>query len=227
MDSTKRVSKAPKRYRSTVIRQETPSSTSRLLTFDRCGINYQPGHELMIHGRDISEDRQYSIASGTEDAQLQVYYRIIPDGVLTPQLAELQPGDALEFTGPFGSFLLRDADAPIVFIATGTGVAPAVSFLRSQPTLQMTLLHGVRDEVDLYERALFTSIDYFPCITGAPVSPGHFAGRVTACLETMDFPEKAHFYLCGSNDMIVDARKHLKKTGVADDRIFSEAYFFW
>lgn len=210
-----------------MISNEPVSPTARLLVFERKGLEFEPGREIMIHGQDVTQDRQYSIASGIGDAYLEVLYRIIPEGVLTPQLAKLVAGDSLEFTGPFGSFLLRDPAANNVFIATGTGIAPALCFAKSHPDLPLTIYHGVRDATDSLDANAVPACTVHNCVSGTNVPDGSFAGRVTALLPTHTFPTNTHYYLCGSNDMIIEVRKQLKQRGVADDRIFSEAYFFW
>lgn len=196
------------------------------LVVERAGITFQAGKEIMMHGESPTDDRQYSIASGEQDEHLHILFRLIPDGALTPQLVTWKPGDACAFTGPFGSFVLRDFLAPIVFIATGTGIAPAVSFAKTYEGLEMTVLHGVRVEADLMGRALFEKGDYHPCVS-QQADTTFFKGRVTGKLAEMTFDAGTHFYLCGANDMILEVRKLLKEKGVEDGSIFSEAYYFW
>ena len=217
---------APVRHSSRVLANEPVSPTSFLMSLDRCGLAFRAGHEILLHGRDHTEDRQYSIASGEGDGPIQILYRVIPEGVMTPRLAAMKPGDAIEFTGPFGSFLIRDFLAPIVFVATGTGIAPAVSFARSFPELDITVVHGVRSEADLFGRELFAGRPYHPCISGE-AGTSFFKGRVTDFLPAFALPEDALVYLCGSNAMILAVRKQMKQRGLADSRIVSEAYYFW
>jgi len=217
----------PQRYPSRVIRQVQESDTAYSLYIERQDMPVVAGKEIMLHGDAPHMDRQYSIASGETDEALRVLYKLIPDGALTPKLAALQPGDPIEFTGPFGSFVLRDIKRPITFIATGTGIAPAISFCRTHPNLNMSLLHGVRDPQDLYERVLLEQqSNYHPCISGDS-DAGHFQGRVTNKLDELDLDPNAHYYLCGSNPMILEARKKLLDRNISEAHIFSEAYYFW
>ena len=130
----------PKRFHATVIQQTQLSAGMFELAFTRCGIDFKTSHEIHIHGEEATWDRTYSLSGGESEEHLRILYRVIPDGLLTPYLAKLVPGDELSFTGPFGNFLLRDERQPIVFIATGTGIAPALSFIRTYPTLNLTLL---------------------------------------------------------------------------------------
>lgn len=216
----------PERYHSRVLANQPVCDTAYELIIDRAGLEFQAGHEIMIHGDAPEEDRQYSIASGVEDEHLHILYRIIPDGLMTPKLKKKQPGDSIEFTGAIGNFLIRNSSAPIVFIATGTGVAPTACFVRSHPGINLTLLHGVRQVEDLFYHELFKPYHYEPCISGD--APGrYFHGRVTDRLANSSFGDDTHYYLCGSNDMILEIRSMLKKREVPDNQIFTEAYFFW
>jgi ferredoxin-NADP reductase len=215
----------PKRYRSRVLRSVALSPSAFELTLERQGLPFQAGKEIQVHGTEPTEDRTYSIASGEQEQDLVLLYRLIPEGRLTPRLAKLQPGDGVEFTGPFGSFTLRDRNRPIVFIATGTGVAPCLSFIRTWPALQLTLLHGVRVAEDLFYRAEFERYAYHSCVSRE--DGAGFKGRVTDLLPTLAFAADAHYYLCGSNAMILDIHQQLKNRDVEEDRIFSEPYFFW
>lgn len=220
------MSQALPRYESRVIAQRELAPGLMELTFARCGLGFQAGDEIQVHGDDPTQDRTYSLLSGTGDEHLQVLYRVIPEGVMTPRLARLRPGDALAFTGPFGHFHLRDPQRPVVFVATGTGIAPAVSFLRTHPALHLRLLHGVRRQADLCYRDLFVPERYHPCISREDVT-GTFHGRVTSLFPTLPVESDADFFLCGANDMILAMTKLLKQQGVEDARVVGEAYYWW
>lgn len=213
------------KYDSTVVQQTELAPGTFELTFTRAGMSFQAGHEIQLHGRDATEDRTYSLSSGEADEHLQILYRVIPEGVLTPQLAHLKPGDPISFTGPFGNFLLRDKDCPIVFMATGTGIAPAISFMRTHPNLHLRLLHGVRTVEDLVYRDSIPWWGYDPC-TSREDGPG-VRGRITSLLPSLDLDPAAHYFLCGSNEMILEAGRMLRERGVNDAHIFAEAYYYW
>jgi ferredoxin-NADP reductase len=214
----------PRRFRTRVIELRRLSESGYELTFERRGLAFEAGRLITVHGREPTEDRSYTIASGERDEHLQILFRHIPAGKLTPQLVRLQPGDEIEISGPYGEFVIRDPLQPIVFVATGTGVAPCRAYVRTHPDLRLTLVHGVRVAQDLFYREEFARFAYHPCVTREEGVGFH--GRVTQFLEDFPLDPSNHFHLCGANEMIFDLHVLLKKRGVAEDRIFTEAYYY-
>ena len=153
-----------------------------------------------------------AVAGEAEEALKDIYRR-------------LRPGDPIAFSGPTGSFTLRDLDAPLVFVATGTGLAPFRSIVRSRPAIRPTLLHGVRTAAELYFREELESrcAQYRPCVSRDAARPC----RVTDALAEMDLDPRAEVYLCGGQPMIRDARADLLRRGVPPERILTEIYYFW
>lgn len=214
-----------RRYRTRVLSLRSVGPSTYELTFERQGMLFSAGQCLTIHGPIPQHDRSYTIASGEQDENLQILFRLIPHGKLTPVLSRLKPGDEIEFSGPYGEFVIRDASVPIIFVATGTGVAPCLSYLRTRPDLNVTLLHGVRHAADLYYRDFFGQWRYFPCVSRETV-PGTYHGRVTDFWNSRLWPEGTHYHLCGANDMIFDMQILLREKGVPEKRIFTEAYYY-
>ena len=90
--------------------------------------------------------RPYSIASATEQVkQFEFYISQVKSGQLTPRLFNLSPGDRLFVSKRIvGVFKLADTpdNQDIVMIATGTGLAPYLSFLRSYLTARPRIKDG-------------------------------------------------------------------------------------
>lgn len=214
----------PQKYNSKVISNERLSTSGYLITIERNGMPFEAGQCLTIHGRDMTEDRTYTIASGVKDEHLQVLYRHIPHGKLTPQLVLKKAGDPIQVSGPYGEFMVRDLASPLVFIATGTGVAPCRAYLRSHPGLKISLIHGVRENQDLFCRSEFAAVNYFPCVSKE--SGIGFKGRTTEFFPSFQLPAGAHYHLCGANEMIFDMHGMLKERGVDDAFIHTEAYYY-
>jgi len=196
------------------------------LEFERGDFRFRAGEEIIVHGPHADQDRTYSLASGESDATLKLLIREIPDGKVSPHLARLPAGALLDYSGPTGSFVLRDPARPLWFIATGTGIAPLLSFLRSEPGLRPVVLHGVQRAAELYAMGeiLGRAEAYHPCLSRDPEHP---ARRVTSVLTELVLPPHADYYLCGGQPMIREARELLLARGIDAARILAEPYYYW
>jgi ferredoxin/flavodoxin---NADP+ reductase len=212
------------RTRTRVVEQRRLSETGYELVLERGGLDFEAGRLITLHGRDVTEDRSYTIASGERDEHLHVLYRLMPEGVLTPQLVRLKAGDPVDWSGSYGQFVLRDPARPLYFIATGTGIAPCRAYVRTHPDLDLTVLHGVRVAADLFFRAEFERYHYQPCLS---VEQGTgFHGRVTTLLAGQSLPHEAHYYLCGAYEMIYEMQDLLHRQGIDPTHIFTEGYYY-
>src|SRR5690606_9895727 len=102
--------------------------------------------------------RSYSAASAP-GAPLEFYLTNVEGGALTPPLFELTPGDRLWIeTTPRGFFTLRHVPPTerLWMIATGTGLGPFISMLRTPETWaharEFVIVHGVRSPDQLAYR---------------------------------------------------------------------------
>ena len=187
---------------------------------------FQAGQVIGIAMEENGPRRLYSICSGEQEEEIHILYKVVDEGFLTPQLSDLKIGDTIWITTPGGEFT-GDKD-PAVWIATGTGIAPFYSMLRSGLGEDNTLLHGNRfleqfNFYDEFREAL--GQNYIRCCSaenGEEVYPG----RVTGYLEEQEELNPAlKYYLCGSADMVVEARDILISKGIPFGNIISEIYF--
>ena len=186
--------------------------------------SFDPGQRIcLIHN---SVERDYSIVSAPADPDLILCIRKVKKGILSPRLSEITRGTHLQFTGPHGYFTFKPSHRPAIFAATGTGLAPFCSMVRSGIT-EIALLHGVGLEADLYYADLLRPAvkSYIPCLSKPDgLSKNYFSGRVTDYLQNKLAPGEYDFYLCGSREMIHDA------TLLIDERfegslIYTEIYY--
>jgi len=204
----------------TVLANEQISPTAWVLRLARRELSFRAGELISLFGEDRLDQRDYTVASGEADLELEVLYREVPHGALTPQLVTWEVGRTVELVGPYGTFVVREPTRPLVFIATGTGIAPARSYMRSYPSLQLSVLHGVRAAEDLFYREAFEAgSSYSPCVSSAGL-------RVTDLVPDADFPAEADYYLCGANEMIYEVTDQLQARGVDTARIFTEPYYY-
>lgn len=179
---------------------------------------------LGIHGD--YQSREYSIYSSESDQNLEVLVKEIDHGYFTPKLRKLKAGDLVEVHGPFGKFGMEAEDAQsgkFVFIASGTGIAPFRSIVRTYPEIDYTLIHGVRYPNEAYDRDQYAGDRYILCTSRDP--KGTYHGRLTGYLINCTFDPQTHFYLCGNSDMIFDALEILKEKGFEREQIHCEVYF--
>lgn len=87
--------------------------------------------------------RAYSLSNSPTEDELEVCVRRVPGGRLSPRICtDLSVGDELTIRGPYGELVLGDhAPRDLVFVATGTGVAPLKSMIEY-------LFETGRDEYD-------------------------------------------------------------------------------
>lgn len=187
--------------------------------------DFTPGQTVKVGLDDDLPPRIYSICSGSREDELRILFNIKEDGALTPQLARLKPGDEVWVSEPGGSFI-GTAD-PAVWIATGTGIAPFYSMLRSGMAEDQILLHGVRRPDQFYfhdewEAAL--KDDYHRFCSGEDVD-GIPHGRVNQYLEQHDLPKDRKYYICGQATMCVEVRDLLIEKGIPFTDIVVEIYF--
>lgn len=187
-----------------------------------------------LNGTEIT--RAYSIASEpTLSNRFELCLNEVGDGLLSPFLFALAPGDSVDMRPPMGTFVLREPPRDAVFIATGTGVAPFRSMLRanlSRTCPQYVLLLGVRREAELlYSQEFeelgqrFPSFRFAPTLTRPAANWTGRQGRVQAHLEEIIAGRRdLEFYLCGLEAMVDDLRAILKGMGFDRKQIRYEKY---
>ena len=104
--------------------------------------DFLAGQVLAISTNAEIPPRLYSICSGPDEAEIAILFSEKPEGLLTPRLADLKKGNELLVSAPFGAFL--GDDKPAWWIASGTGIAPFRSMIRSGLGAKNMLIHGGR-----------------------------------------------------------------------------------
>jgi ferredoxin/flavodoxin---NADP+ reductase len=201
------------------------TSSVFVLRLARNGLSFQPGQRLILGIENNPLSRYYSIYSGNNEGYIEVLIREVDNGALSGKFKLLEPGENVIVEGPFGDFILPDEirDKKFLFIATGTGIAPYHCMVKSHPELNYTLLHGIKQCHEMFEKNDYASSMYIPCITGETCNS--HKGRVTHYIEQNQLDEYKAAYLCGNSHMIYNANLLLKKKGFSWGNIFVEVYF--
>jgi ferredoxin--NADP+ reductase len=202
------------------------TETTFVLRLDRGNMQFKAGQHIIAGLTGELNQREYSVYSGEKDDYIEILVREVIHGSVSVQLKHCKPGQLLQVNGPFGSFGMEAFDMftrKLVFIATGTGISPFHSFIRSYLGIDYTLIHGVRYNAEAYERTDYDPGRYILC-TSQELNGGH-KGRVTRFLPGYRVDSDMLFYLCGNNNMIYECYHILRDKGVPDENIFSEVYF--
>lgn len=181
--------------------------------------------------------RSYSLANANAaNKTLELHIRAVDGGVMSNYwFTQAKANDLLRLNGPLGTFFLRSLNQlHLVFLATGTGIAPIKAMLESlahieseQAPQSITVFWGGRKAEDLYfdPQAIPAGHRFVPVLSRAAVGWDGVSGYVqNALLATQ--PDLAHtaVYACGSDTMIRSAKASLLAAGLADNRFFADAF---
>jgi CDP-4-dehydro-6-deoxyglucose reductase, E3 len=176
--------------------------------------------------------RQYSIASPpSQYYQINLLFNRIPDGPGSNYLFSLHEGDPITFQGPNGSFFLQEKPGrDLVFVATGTGIAPfrsMLSTLLEQPEAgTLTLYWGLRSQRDLYYQKELEALagrhpnfSFLTTLSRPENGWNGSTGRVTTLVENnIASVSNVTFFLCGNGGMIRDTTEIVRKKGLCPIR---------
>ncbi len=193
---------------------------------------------LDINGERVA--RPYSVVSTAEDSYLEIYFNIVPEGPLSPKLATLEVNDKIFVTDKANGFLTVD-EVPecknLWMLATGTGIGPFLSILKSKNVWQrfekIILGYSVRDFSELAYQTLIADVEkqysnqfsFVPFITREKMD-GAMAQRISLCIEDGSFEKRvgtkldnnSHIMMCGNSAMIGNVTEILEKRGLRKHR---------
>ncbi|HEY6865052.1 MAG TPA: ferredoxin--NADP reductase [Burkholderiales bacterium] len=187
---------------------------------------------LDVEGQRVA--RAFSFVNPPQDPVLEFYGIIVPEGPLSPRLARLRAGDTLYVAPNPAGFLVLDevpqADT-LWLVATGTGLAPFLSILRTDEPWRrfrnVVLVHAVRHAHELAYRELIagTRARYVTFVS-REAHAGSLAGRIPAAVRdgrlesaaAVAIDERSHFMLCGNPQMLRDMTEALAARGLRKHR---------
>jgi NAD(P)H-flavin reductase/ferredoxin/fatty-acid desaturase len=174
--------------------------------------------------------RSYSFAAPSHrEGRVSFMIRKVPGGKFSSLVNDEDVvGRTVHVDGPEGDFYLRAGDAPLLFVAGGSGLAPILAILREAITAGVarpaTLLFGARTRDDLYALEEIQEIAdewrgefrFVPVLSEADDDADWEGerGLVTEQIPQL-LEERAHAYLCGPPAMIDNAIGLMMAHGVA------------
>ncbi|MDT8991196.1 fatty acid desaturase [Curvibacter sp. APW13] len=203
-------------------------------------LHYKPGQFAQLSLDALpGQTRSYSFAN-PPDAQgvVEFFVRQVPGGAFTGHVhGNDLLGQRAHVQGPLGQFWLRESDAPLLFVAGGSGLAPVLAMLRALQqqgsARSVTVLFGARTQADLYGmdelRAMAAgwagAFRLVPVLSEAQADAGWAGGRglVTEQLPQVVEPGM-HAYLCGPPAMVDAAHAALVGLGLARAHIHADRF---
>ena len=181
--------------------------------------------------------RSYSIANTPQDdGKLVLQIRYVVQGLMSHYwFNEAKVNDLLRLEGPLGTFCLRTTEpSNLVFLATGTGIAPVKAMLEelaSSTTLALGkniyVYWGGRTTPDIYWQVVFDHLNltFIPVLSRpAPDWLGRTGYIQQALLDDGVNLTDAVVYACGSDAMIHSAREQLTSAGLHPKNFYSDAF---
>jgi len=205
-------------------------------------ISFIPGQYVQV-GVPVKggmEFRAYSIAStpGTPN-QIILVIRLIPGGLGSTYLHEIQVGTDVMFTGPYGEYVLpEDPATEMVCVAGGCGMAPVRSLIRhlAEQDRERTcwLFFGARARKDImYEEEYVDLCARHPGLRvhyalSEPDAGDDWEGE-TGFIHTLvdrhlEAGSNRSVFLCGPPPMVDAATEVFKAKGVEEGEIFYDAF---
>jgi NAD(P)H-flavin reductase len=224
----------PRRFRAKVLSVRQLTHDVRELTLelvDTPTLDFLPGQSIALTIPDGSSGlsflRYYSLTSLPSSChQLVLLFNTGEQGKSAGYVLEHSVGRELECSGPHGSFHLHeDPERDLLFVGTGTGIAPLWSMLSSlfdQACSQtMTLLWGLRRESDIYYleelqqwAQSYTNFSFVLTLSQPANNWAGKAGRVTHLLQEFTQVDHLAVYVCGNRKMVAEVTGLIHRKGM-------------
>lgn len=199
--------------------------------------NCLPGQYINIISANGAR-RSYSIANYfPSDKKIELHIRKIENGVMSQYWFDnAKVSDLLRFDGPHGTFFFRSKqERRIIFLATGTGIAPIKGMLEQfeqNPILikdkTIEIYWGNRTFDEFYWKPQFEAIEInFNLILSRKNSDwqGMFGYVQDAVLLNNSNLHDSVVYASGSPAMIDSAKSLFARKGLKEDCFFSDAFY--
>jgi benzoate/toluate 1,2-dioxygenase reductase subunit len=202
------------------------STITFAIDLDDTGPDFLPGQYVNVGIPGTTLTRSYSFSSPPGSTQARFVVRNVPGGQMSQFLSQAAvPGQAISFTGPYGSFYLRPVVRPVLLLAGGTGIAPFLSMLdvldQKGFAYPVRLVYAVTNDHDLVgleqlDRIAAAHPAFTYVTTVATADSQHpRKGYATAHVEPAWMNDgDVDVYLCGPVPMVDAVRTWFTETGV-------------
>lgn len=196
---------------------------------------FLPGQYVNIDVPGSGLNRSYSFSSAPGDSTISFLIKKIPGGAMSTWLESARAGDKLDLIGPLGSFYLRGAQRPLLFLAGGTGLAPFLSMLevlaRTGSEQKVHMIYGVTRDLDLVQiEAIEAYAARLPNFSYATVVADASSNHPRKGWVTQHIPAEAlndgdvDVYLCGPPPMVDAVRSYFDENGIKPNSFHYEKF---
>jgi len=194
---------------------------------------------LIIDNKEV--ERPYSFVNSPNEPILEIYSVSVPNGPLSTALQKLKKGDQINISPNGNGFLILN-EVPKVkniwMLATGTGIGPYLSILKTEDSWKnfekVILVHAVRYNKELtYQKTIKNLKEkygkkfiYITFVSREKVE-NSLSGRIPQSINNGSLEKKAnikilpsnsHIMMCGNPEMLKDTTIELKKIGLKKHR---------
>lgn len=199
---------------------------------------YNSGQYVNIIKGNIK--RSYSVANNNNSNknELSFFIKNYENGIMSDYLFnKAKKNDLLRIEGPIGTFFFRESKLNnIIFLATGTGIAPVKSIIENiienktkYYDKKLWIFHGGRYKNDLFWKPPFNddelNFKFIPVLSRNDDNWIGEKGYVQDVLLQKKINLKdSQVYACGSDQMIESAKNILCQNGLEESNFFSDAF---
>lgn len=199
-----------------------------------CYFVFIPGQFVNLKVDD-NTFRSYSLCSDAANhAEFSIVVAVAHNGVGSNYLKSTKIGDSAQIIGPSGRFVLPQTLAGnLVFVATGTGIAPFISMFYSLAAQKysgkISLLFGIKNEAEIFfinaleSFKLHLNLSYQVCLSEPENNSNYNSGRVTKFIAQY-ISTSSQYFLCGHPNMVEEVSKMLSDAKISAGRIFFEKF---
>lgn len=206
-------------------------------------ISHRPGQYVQVQAPSPEGPvwRAYSISSPVHKPHIvELVVRLVPGGIGSTYLHNLQVGNPVVFTGPFGEFRLEeDPQTEVVCVAGGCGMAPVKNIVETiyeqQPERSCWIFFGCRTTADEFYlekwrelAAEHPNLHVVYALSEPGPEDADWDGETgfihLSVDKYLEEGEKRQAFLCGPEPMIDAVTRVLEEKGLKEDDIFYDKF---
>lgn len=185
----------------------------------------------------VKEGKAYSISSAPHEKRLSITIKEM--GLFSGMLCNLESGDTVEGSLPYGFFYSEEENTTLVLLASGIGVTPLYSLLNDvlykNSARNVHLVYSVKYEKDiLFLEQLQELVDKHPSFSFVvhitqeeAKSSWSKKGRISVkeVVDTFGCSIDTEYFMCGSIAFVRDMWRDMRREGVPEECVYTEAFF--